>query len=339
MTVQVVQIDPLDPAQHAVFTAWHQVLDDVAAEAYGEWRAIYSPEEVRARHRLEPTVQLRELAAVVDGAVVGTLEAELPLADNQHRAELYVTVREDRRRRGIGSCLLRAGEQLAADAGRTVLGSYSEVRVGGDPSTAHAFATHHGFEVVHTESRSDLTLPVPASRLDPLDTDVRAHAAAYEVETSVDGIREEWLAGRAELARWMSVDVPLGGIDYQEERWDAARVRRSYDLARAQGRRTVESVVRHRPTGELVGYSNLHVPAHTPRHALQWDTLVRDDHRGHRLGLAVKIANLRALAEQLPAVARISTWNAQENEPMLRVNRNLGFEVVGYDTEWQKRLA
>jgi hypothetical protein len=56
-------------------------------------------------------------------------------------------------------------------------------------------------------------------------------------------------------------------------------------------------------------------------------------------GLALKIANLRALRAELPAVERISTWNAQENGPMLRVNRDLGFEVVGSDTEWQKRLV
>jgi GNAT superfamily N-acetyltransferase len=339
MTLQVVQLDPLDSAQNAVFLDWHRVLDDVAAEVYGEWRTIYSPNEVRARHRYEPTVQLRELAAVENGAVVGTLEAELPLADNRHRVELYVTVRRDRRRRGIGSWLLMAAYELAAVAGRTVLGAYSEATTDGDPSEARGFATHHGFEVVQTELRSDLVLPVPEGRRSALEAEVCRHATEYEVLTSVDNIRDEWLAGRAELARWMSVDVPLGGLDYQEERWDEARVRRSHELARAQGRRTFESIARHRATGELVGYTTLHVPAHTPRQAIQWDTLVRDDHRGHRLGLALKIANLRALRAQLPAVERVSTWNARENEPMLRVNRDLGFEVVGSDTEWQKRLS
>jgi GNAT superfamily N-acetyltransferase len=315
------------------------VLDDVAAEVYGQWRAVHSLREVRARHRLEPTVELRELAAIEGEAVVGTLEVELPLADNQHRAELYVTVRRDRRRRGIGSRLLVAGQRVAAEAGRTVLGGYSEVTTAGNPSAAHAFATHHGFQVVQIELRSDLVLPMPADRLDALDADVRTHAMAYEVQTSVGGIPEEWLAGRAELARWMSIDAPLGGLDYGEERWDAARVRRSYELARAQGRRSFESIARQPTTGELVGYTTLHVPAHTPRQALQRDTLVRDDHRGHRLGLALKIANLRGLGAQLPGVARVSTWNAEENEPMLRVNQDLGFEVVGYDTEWQKRLC
>ena len=201
MTLQVVQLDPLDPAQNAVFLEWHRVLDDVAAEIYGEWRTIYSPDEVRARHRLEPTVQLREFAAIQDGVVVGTLEAELPLADNRHRVELYVTVRRDRRRRGVGSRLLVAAHELAAEAGRTVLGAYSEATTDSDLSAAHGFATHDRFEVVQTELRSDLVLPVPEGRLTALRAEVCHHATEYEILTSVDGIPDEWLAGRAELAR------------------------------------------------------------------------------------------------------------------------------------------
>ena len=40
----------------------------------------------------------------------------------------------------------------------------------------------------------------------------------------------------------------------------------------------------------------------------------------------------------LPGVRRVVTWNAESNEPMLRVNRALGFEPVGRMVEWQKSL-
>ena len=60
------------------------------------------------------------------------------------------------------------------------------------------------------------------------------------------------------------------------------------------------------------------------------------DHRGRSLGTRVKAANLLALLEQLPAVRRVTTWNARTNEPMLLVNRKLGFHPVGVSTEWQK---
>lgn len=337
MAVRIVPVDPLDPTHADLFTAWHELTDQVGAEQYGEWRTIYSPREIRARHELETTVRLHEFAAVVDGAVVGTLEVELPQADNRRRAELYVTVRQDRRRRGIGTRLLATGEQLAADNGRTVFGSYSELELGGADGATRAFAHRHGYQVELTELRSDLLLPVPADRLAALDAEMHQHAAGYEVLTQLGEAPGDWLTGRAELSRHMSRDVPQGGLDYEEEAWDAVRVRRGFELARAQGRQTIESVARHAATGDLVGYTTLHVPEHTPRLALQWDTLVRHDHRGHRLGLALKVANLRALAKHRPDVARISTYNAAENKPMLRVNRALGFQTVGYDIEWQKR--
>ncbi len=68
-------------------------------------------------------------------------------------------------------------------------------------------------------------------------------------------------------------------------------------------------------------------------------TVVHPLHRGHRLGLAVKLANLDFLAEQAPAVRLIVTGNAQTNAPMIAVNDMLGFEVAGVGMFWQKRLA
>jgi len=136
----------------------------------------------------------------------------------------------------------------------------------------------------------------------------------------------------------MSTDVPLGGVEYGEEKWDADRVRTSYEVARAQGRRVVETVARHDASGTLVAFTQLGVASHTPTVGYQWDTLVLAEHRGHRLGQLVKVANLRALLAELPGMARVATWNAAENAPMLRVNRALGFQTTGRLTEWQKRL-
>jgi RimJ/RimL family protein N-acetyltransferase len=45
------------------------------------------------------------------------------------------------------------------------------------------------------------------------------------------------------------------------------------------------------------------------------------------------------LLAELPNVQRVHTWNANENEPMLRVNRALGFRPIGQLTEWQKTLT
>ncbi|WP_461164784.1 hypothetical protein [Arthrobacter sp. R4-81] len=71
---------------------------------------------------------------------------------------------------------------------------------------------------------------------------------------------------------------------------------------------------------------------------LQEDTLVASDRRGHRLGMLVKIANIRRAQEAWPAARSVLTWNASENRHMLAINTSLGFKPSGFEGEWQKRL-
>ena len=76
-----------------------------------------------------------------------------------------------------------------------------------------------------------------------------------------------------------------------------------------------------------------------PESLIQQDTLVAEEHRGHRLGLLVKAANLRRAQEKWPRARSVLTWNASENQHMLAINTALGFRPAGYEGEWQKRLG
>ena len=105
------------------------------------------------------------------------------------------------------------------------------------------------------------------------------------------------------------------------------------------GRRVVETVARHVPSGRLVGYTQVQVSPETPTLGYQQDTLVVREHRGHRLGLRLKAANTLAVIDGLPGVTAIRTWNADDNTHMLAVNRRLGYEVDAYLREWQKVLG
>jgi hypothetical protein len=55
-------------------------------------------------------------------------------------------------------------------------------------------------------------------------------------------------------------------------------------------------------------------------------------HRGHRLGLLVKLAMMELLATTEPQLERISTWNAQVNEHMIAINEAIGYAVWGQPT-------
>ena len=52
-------------------------------------------------------------------------------------------------------------------------------------------------------------------------------------------------------------------------------------------------------------------------------------HRGHRLGLRLKLAMLELLARQEPQVTHLLTGNAETNTHMISINSELGYYVLG----------
>lgn len=337
--LEIRPVNPLDPAGQRLFEEWvgvHAAADDALWSGHG---SPWSADEVRELQHA--TAGRRTAFAAVDhfGTVVGAVQVLEPLRDNLDRAHVWLSVRPDRWRQGIGSTLVRVAEDLVRAAGRTVISdrSHSPEESGG---AGAAFARHHGFLLAQVDLRQELTLPVDPEVTDPEPVSATGDEhPEYVIETVWDTLPEEWLEDRAVLAARISTDAPMGDLDLQEEDWDAERVREQWVRARAQGRRSVESVARHLESGRLVGYTDLQVSAGTPQLAYQADTLVLREHRGHRLGAALKRANLAAMQRDLSQVRTVRTWNARSNEPMLAVNREMGFVVTGYTHEWQKRLG
>ena len=161
----------------------------------------------------------------------------------------------------------------------------------------------------------------------------------YTLLTFVDRWPEEDLDDRCELGRRMSTDIPTGELDADEEIWDHARVRALEASLAAQNRAKVTTAARHDGSGHLVGFTEVAIPLGAPESAWQHDTLVMREHRGHGLGFALKVANLLAVQAQYPAVRRISTWNAEENVPMIAVNEEIGCRVEAYSAYWHRPIA
>ncbi len=105
----------------------------------------------------------------------------------------------------------------------------------------------------------------------------------------------------------------------------------------AQDRAKVTTAACHDATGHLVGYTEVVIPLGAPESSWQHDTLVMSEHRGHGLGLAMKVANLWAVTERHPDVRSISTWNADENAPMIAVNEEMGCAVTAHAAYWRGR--
>jgi GNAT superfamily N-acetyltransferase len=134
------------------------------------------------------------------------------------------------------------------------------------------------------------------------------------------------------------VDPALDAPVEQDMVFDGAILRKAEEVAIAQGRRTVVTAVEHLATGTLVGLTTITVLAHRADVVFQDDTLVLQEHRGNKLGLLIKVANMERLTEQFPDARIIYTWNAPENRYLLTVNQQLGFQTAGVTGIWQKEL-
>ena len=137
----------------------------------------------------------------------------------------------------------------------------------------------------------------------------------------------------------MSTDVPTAGLDWGAEVWDVARIRDDERTLVRSGVQVQVAAVLHRASGVLAAYTVLNWRPEVPATMIQQDTLVSPEHRGHRLGMLVKLANLRLAQQRWPAARSVLTWNASENQHMLAINISLGFKPAGYEGEWQKRLG
>jgi len=297
------------------------------------------------------------LAAVEDGRTLGAVFLELPLQDNTSTAWVNLVVAPEERGRGIGSALhdealvwLRAQGRTVAQAStdqraeppagpRTLAPPTGAGRVRADTADVR-FMTTRGWALEQVSRRSVLPLPLVDGVVDRFLAEARAAAGDdYRLVTWGTHAPEEWLEQYAYVLARMSTDAPVAGMQWDLQTWHPQRVRAMEDRAEAGGYRLLVLAAEHVPSRTLAAFTQFWIPSHTDEVVHQGDTLVVPEHRGRRLGMLVKAANLRRLAAELPDVARVDTWNAEENGWMLAINVALGFRPAGGAGEWQLRLT
>ncbi len=270
-------------------------------------------------------------------------------------AWLDTYVHPGHRRRGYGSALLDHIEAIAREAGKTTAqgGGKHRVDVPGPRIASPAgfgdlpqddevvrFLSHRGWSLAQVYRYSKLPLPVPAGTMESLWADAwRKAGNDYRIVTWIGPTPDEWLDGVAAIMARMPTDAPSGDHEIDEEIWDADRVRSRDERRRRANQTPLVAAAVHGPSGTLVAFNDLLVPDDRTRPALQAVTLVLKEYRGHRLGMIVKLANIRQLQEFSPQSPSILTDNAEENRPMLNVNEAIGFVPVAFNGAWQKTLA
>ena len=264
----------------------------------------------------------------------GWYRLELPERENQDRAYLDLVVHPDKRRRGLGTALLRHAAARAAGHGRSVL---TGVARNGTPG--EGFARWSGAEPGVVEIQRVLELGKLADgTLAGLREQAEQAAAGYSLVSWTGPVPEEFIEQAAALYAALN-DAPHSPGE-EPAVWDERRVRESDARRPVYGTRDYTVGARHDASGELAALSDMIVDPADPAWGHQGVTAVTRKHRGHRLGLLVKVAMLERLATSEPQLERIATWNGESNAHMIAINEALGYTVLGPPaTSWQLNVA
>ncbi|GAA1729425.1 GNAT family N-acetyltransferase [Microbacterium paludicola] len=288
-----------------------------------------------------------------DDRIVGVLILECQ-RDGEKNASGSVFVHPDLRGRGIEDALLAECERLAREHGRTVLHTWNLVRadlpgerlaspagLGAVPLAADTtqLLLRRGFTLGQVERVSVFDF---ADSLDHarrmLDEALAKAGPDYRAVWWKSPAPDEHVDGYAYAVSRMATDVPSGELEWEEEVWDAERIRYREQLKATAGQIMAVTAVAHEPTGAIAAFNELVIGRDRHRRSENYGTLVLPEHRGHRLGTIVKCLGLIRWHELVPTSPSVMTFNAEENRYMLDVNEAVGFRPAVTSGEWKKEL-
>jgi len=324
--MRIEQADPADVRQaracHEVYLAAQRVDEPqgpwLGDRAFAGWLAVGwdgNPREVWLARR--------------DGVVAGCYRLELPSRENLDQANLNLMVHPAERQRGVGRALLRHAADRAAANGRTLISGIARRGSPGEALARSAGAKPGLADIQRVLAVASLDQARRAALRRPAE---RA-AAGYSLVSWAGPVPEEFIERVALLYNAMS-DAPRDpGVE--AEHWDARRIREIVnDLQPRFGMHNYTVAARHDDTGELAALTEVAVDPDDPGWGHQLITVVVSAHRGHRLGLLVKVAMMDLLATTEPGLEQVVTSNAQSNEHMVAVNDALGYTPRGAPIVW-----
>ncbi len=337
--LRIVALDVDDPAAvDAAFTIGNEA---ILADLPDFPPSCRDEHEVRVRLPM-PGAERHTFLAYRGDEAVGLVQADLPVYDNLDKVFLDVLVLKQHRLQGVGRALFRHAVDFGLARGRTSAMGFSVITdLDGAPTGSSApFTAAMGLDNKLTDVRRRLDLSTADDAdLDRLLAESWPKAAGYSTVQWGDMPPEELLEDLALLDSSFLDEAPKGDLDFEPEKVDVDRLRRTYETRARYGARPYETGVVHEASGRLVAWSALRVAKSIDWHAWQLVTLVHPEHRGHRLGMITKAVNLRTMRAHEPAVRMIDTFNAEVNAHMIAINEAMGFRAVDRWANWQASVA
>lgn len=256
----------------------------------------------------------------------------LELEENRHVLDFEIKVLPPYRRQGLAKRLLGCLVETAERTGKRLMLTSTSERVPGGAAFMERLGAEPGLET-HT-NQLDLRELDPGLVRGWLE---RGEASGYTLGFWEGPYPQAELAEFTQFLQVMNT-APRDNLDVEDYRFTPELVRQMERSLFAAGNRRWTYWVKA-PDGRFAGYSEITWNPNRPQILHQQGTGVEPEFRGYGLGRWLKAAMLDKVIRQMPQARFVRTGNADSNAPMLRINRELGFQPYISNTVWQVETA
>jgi GNAT superfamily N-acetyltransferase len=292
-------------------------------------------EDALAAHRTTPerirrwAVRARDESGQLVGAVGFRVDPEHD--DNPDIMWGGPNVLADHRRHGVGTQLLAYLVAKAQVEGRTRLVGGTNDRL---PAGA-AFAEALGAQAKQAMHMNHLIIDeMEPGLMERWVAEAPGRAADYEVFGWEGPVPEEHMQNYLDIVLVMNT-APRDDLEMNDFTITAQQIREGEKQMAAIGVESWVLVARRKSDGVWAGFHDVNWVPSEPNVVYVGATGVRPEHRGHALGKWLKAAMMMKVFEQRPQVTEIRTGNADSNDAMLGINKQMGYKPMIGSTTWE----
>jgi mycothiol synthase len=259
----------------------------------------------------------------------GVTRANAEYETNKHLFWTDAYVRPEHRRQGIASLWLRLVVELMEKHGCTLAGFFAET------DAAHEFLKWVGAGPKLTGIESRLRLAdLDGAMLERWTAEGAQRSPQTRLEIHDGPLPEAMLPEFAPQLTAMLNTMPTEDLDIGKIVLTPERIKDWQERQALVGEIT-HTVIAREPDGSMSGMTDITWAPYRRTLIQQQFTGVRPEARGRGIGKWLKAAMLLHVRDIYPDAEWVVTDNARSNDPMLKINRTLGFKAYRTGVEYQ----
>lgn len=336
MSVQPIQIKPVNvrQASQQEYEQINIVKNCLRAERLPDDPPVPLDEHIQGFQNLPPFLDFSNWVAYApDGRTIVALgEAVVArLEENQHLGQMMIEVLPEYRRQGLARKLLALIAGVMLRESRRLIITETSGRIPAGEAFMKALGASAGLQA-HTNQLvlADLDRDLVSEWIGR----AAERAAGFELGFWDGPYPEDQLEAVSVLMEVMN-QQPMGDLEVEDQHYSAKELRQIEQMQFSRGYQRWTLYARAQETGQLAGFTDVLWNPNRPEVLQQGNTGVFPQYRNKGLGRWLKAAMLDKVLRERAQVKFIRTGNADANEPMLKINNELGFKPYMSQTLWQ----